>query len=87
MADLRSIIAETEYEVIKIKCKPVPFMVRFELPDEVKDSMALTQVKAVSGTFTLRFYSPPDIGHTIEFRGHLWIWRQQTRFCPQPCGL
>jgi hypothetical protein len=81
MADLRSIIAETEYEVIKIKCKPIPFPVRFVLPDEVKESMALTQVKAIDGIRTLRFYSPPDIGHTIEFRGHLWLVKSIYHEC------
>lgn len=65
-------LAETEYQTLKIKCVPIPFPVRFVLPHEIKDSMALTQVKAISGTFTLRFYTPPTMGDLIEFRGHVW---------------
>lgn len=92
MADLRSIIAETEYEVIKIKCKPTPFPVRFVLPDEVKESMPLAVAKSIDGIRTLRFYSPPGIGHTIEFRSHLWLVKSiyhecQIKGSPKPDRL
>ena len=73
MSKFREMLAETEYQTLRIKCVPIPFPVRFVLPDEVKDSMALSQVKAIDGIRTLRFYSAPGIGHTIEFRSHLWL--------------
>lgn len=73
MSKLRKMLADVEYETVQIWCKPIPFPVRFVLPDEVKESMPLTLFRSIDGIRTLRFYSPPDIGHTIEFRGHLWI--------------
>ncbi len=72
MSKFRKMLADVEYETVQIWCKPVPFPVKFKLPDGVKETMPLAQVKAIEGIRTLRFYSPPDIRHTIEFRGHLW---------------
>ncbi len=72
MSKFRKMLADVEYETVQIWCKPIPFPVRFTLPDDLKESMPLTMVRAIDGIRTLRFYSPPDIGHTIEFRSHLW---------------
>ena len=85
-------LADTEYETIKIKCVPIPFPVRFVLPDGAKDSMPLAVAKSIDGIRTLRFYSPPDIGHTIEFRGHLWqvtgiYYECQIKGSPRPDRL
>ena len=73
MADLRSIIAETEYEVIKIKCNPKPHSVVFTVPDNVKETLPIATVRSIEGHRILRFYLEPAIGHSIEFKGHMWV--------------
>ena len=92
MSKFRKMLADVEYETVQIWCKPIPFPVRFVLPDEAKDSMPLAVAKSIDGIRTLRFYSPPDIGHSIEFRGHLWLVKSiyhecQLKGSPKPDRL
>lgn len=72
MSKLREMLSDVEYETVTIYCKPIPFPVRFQLPDEVKETMPRTEVKAIEGNRILRFYMPPSKDDVIQFRGHLW---------------
>jgi hypothetical protein len=72
MSKLREMLADVEYETVKIWCKPIPFPVRLILPDEAKEAIPLALVKSIEGIRILRFYTPPSVGDTIEFRGHLF---------------
>jgi hypothetical protein len=46
--------------------------VRFELPENLKETMPARQVMAIEGQLICRFYCPPMHGDIIEHRGHLW---------------
>jgi hypothetical protein len=81
MSNLREMLADFEYETVTILCKPIPFPVRFELPDEVKEIMSRTDVKAIDGNRILRFYTPPVIDDVIQFRGHLWQVKGRFHEC------
>ena len=72
MSKLREMLSDVQYETVTIWCKPIPFPVRFELPDEVKETMPRTEVKAIEGNRILRFYTPPVKDDVIFFRCHLW---------------
>ena len=72
MSKLRKMLADVEYETVQIWCKPIPFPVFFRLPDDTKEKMPRTEVKAIEGNRILRFYSPPMMGDVIEFRSHVW---------------
>ena len=92
MSKFREMLAETEYQTLRIKCVPIPFPVRFVLPDEVKETLPIAVAKSIDGTRTLRFYCAPDIGHSIEFRGHLWLVKSiyhecQLKGSPKPDRL
>ena len=65
-------LSDVEYQTVKIMCTPIPFPVRFELPDEVKETMPRTEVKAIEGNRILRFYCPPVENDVIQFRSHLF---------------
>jgi hypothetical protein len=81
MSKLREMLADVETQTVTIWCKPIPFPVRFELPDEVKETMPRTEVKAIDGNRILRFYTPPVIDDVIEFRGHLWQVKGRFHEC------
>jgi len=72
MSKFRQMLLNAPSEIISVRCQPIPFPVRLDLPDEVKETMSITKQKSICGIRVLRFYSPPNIGHTIEFKGHLW---------------
>jgi len=52
--------------------KPIPFPVRLKLPEDAKETMPHALVKSIEGIRILRFYTPPSVADTIEFRGHLF---------------
>ena len=72
MSKLREMLSDVEYEVVNIKCKPIPFQVLLELPDEMKESMPRVEVKAIEGYKLFRFYCTPSQNDTIRYRGHVW---------------
>ena len=72
MTKFKQMLLGDPSETIYVKCKPIPFPVRLDLPEELKETMSLTKQKSICGIRVLRFYSPPNIGHTIGFKGHLW---------------
>jgi hypothetical protein len=72
MSKLREMLSDVEYETVKIWCKPIPFPVRFVLPEEVKETMPLALVKSIEGIRILRFYTPPAKGDSLEFRRNLF---------------
>ncbi len=81
MSKLREMLNPVEYQTVKIMCTPIPFPVLFELPDEVKERLSRTEVKAIEGNRILRFYTAPIGGDTIEFKGHLWEVRARHHEC------
>ena len=72
MSKFKQMLLNDATDTVYVKCIPTPFPVQLDLPTEVKEGMSLTKQKSICGIRVLRFYSPPNIGHTIEFKGHLW---------------
>jgi hypothetical protein len=72
MSKLREMLSDVEYETVKIWCKPIPFPVRLILPEDTKETMPHALVKSIEGIRILRFYTPPSVADTIEFRGHIF---------------
>jgi hypothetical protein len=92
MSKLREMLSDVEYETVKIWCKPIPFPVRLILPDEAKETMPLALVKSIEGIRILRFYTPPSVGDTLEFRSCLFQviglhHECQVKGSPQPDRL
>ena len=72
MANLRDIASDSRYEIINIKATLIPFPVRFEFPDEMRETTPRAVLKSIEGVRVLRFYTPPVSPDIIEFRGYLW---------------
>ena len=72
MSKLRNMLSPDATETVYVRCIPIPFPVQLDLPEEVRDKLPLGTVKQISGQRVLRFYCPPTVGHTIEFKGHVW---------------
>jgi hypothetical protein len=72
MSKLREMLSDIEYEVVSIRCKPIPFQVLLGLPEDVKEVMPRVQVKAIEGYKLFRFYCPPNPQDIIRYNGHVW---------------
>ena len=72
MDNLRELSADPRYETIRIKAVLTPFPVRFEFPDEMRETTPRAVLKSIEGVRVLRFYTPPVNPDIIEFRGYLW---------------
>ena len=72
MDNLRELSADPRYETIRIKAVLTPFPVRFEFPDEMRETTPRAVLKSIEGVRVLRFYTPPVSPDIIEFRGYLW---------------
>ena len=71
MDNLRELSADPRYETIRVKAVLTPFPVRFEFPDEMRETTPKA-ILAIEGVRVLRFYTPPVSPDIIEFRGYLW---------------
>lgn len=92
MTPLRELTAPDTYERVVIQCRPIPFPICFYLPEEVRETMPLSKVKAIEGQFILRFYSVPNPGDTVAWKGHKWkveriAHRCQVKGSPKPDRL
>ena len=72
MDNLRELSADSRYETIRVKAVLTPFPVRFEFPDEMRETTPRAVLKSIEGVRVLRFYTPPCSPDIIEFRGYLW---------------
>ena len=72
MDNLRELSADSRYETIRVKAVLTPFPVRFEFPDEMRETTPRAVLKSIEGVRVLRFYTPPVSPDIIEFRGYLW---------------
>ena len=72
MDNLRELSANPRYETIRIKAVLTPFPVRFEFPEEMRETTPRAVLKSIEGVRVLRFYTPPVSPDIIEFRGYLW---------------
>ena len=72
MDNLRELSADPRYETIRVKAVLTPLPVRFEFPDEMRETTPKAVLKAIEGIRVLRFYTPPVSPDIIEFRGYLW---------------
>ena len=72
MDNLRELATDLRYETIRIKAVLTPFPVRFEFPEELRETTPRAVLKSIEGVRVLRFYTPPGSGDIIEFRGYLW---------------
>ena len=72
MDNLRELATDSRYETIRIKAILTPFPVRFEFPDEMRETTPRAVLKSIEGVRVLRFYTPPVSPDIIEFRGYLW---------------
>ena len=72
MANLRELASDSRYETVNIKATLIPFPVRFDFPDELRDVTSRTVIKSVHGVRVLCFYTPPVPNDVIEFRGYLF---------------
>ena len=72
MDNLRELSADPRYETIRIKAVLTPFPVRFEFPDEMRETTPRAVLKSIEGVRVLRFYTPPVSPDIIEFRRYLW---------------
>ena len=72
MSTPREMLAETPYEVVKVKAVLTPLLVRLQIPIEVKEITPLGRVKAIDGVRLIRFYCLPSAGDIIEFKDSQW---------------
>ena len=72
MDNLRELSADPRYETIRIKAVLTPFPVRFEFPEELRETTPRAVLKSIEGVRVLRFYTPAVSPDIIEFRGYLW---------------
>ena len=72
MSELRELTTDPQYETVRIKAILTPLLVRFEFPDEARDTTPRSVLKAIEGDRILRFYTVPVSPDVIEFRGFLW---------------
>ena len=72
MDTLRELASDSRYETVRIKAVLTPFPVRFEFPDEMRETTPRAVLKSIEGVRVLRFYTPPVSPDIIEFRGFLW---------------
>ena len=72
MNNLREIAENPGYKTTTVKAVLTPFPVRFDFPDDLRETTPRATVKAIEGVRVLRFYTPPVPLDIIEFRGHLW---------------
>jgi hypothetical protein len=70
---LREITAYDEnLEQITIRTTAIFIPVEFKLPDRVRETMGLLELKTIEGNKVLRFYCPPGPGDSIIWKGHEW---------------
>ena len=72
MNNLRELAEDSRYETVRIKAILTPFPVRFEFPDELRETTPRAILKAIEGVRVLRFFTPPVSPDTIEFKGFLF---------------
>ena len=72
MDNLRELATDPRYETIRIKAILTPFPVRFDFPDEMRETTPRAVLKSIEGVRVLRFFTPPVSPDIIEFRGYLW---------------
>jgi hypothetical protein len=72
MVTPREIFTGPQYETIRFKAILIPYLVRFALPDGIKETMPLTRSRELDGDRILRFYATPSKGDIISFRGILF---------------
>ncbi len=73
MNNLREVSSDNQWEIVKIKAVLTPFPVRFEFPDETRETIPKSIIKSIEGVRVLRFYCCPVSGDLVQFRGHLFI--------------
>lgn len=74
-------LSPVEYEVVNIVCKPIPFPVKLDMPDDVRDTLPRASVKQIEGIRLLRFYACPVSGDIVEFKNHLWVVQCLSHTC------
>ena len=72
MDNLTALSEEPRYKRTLIKAILIEFPVRFDFPDELRETTPRAILKAIEGVRVLRFYTPPVSPDVIEFRGYLW---------------
>jgi hypothetical protein len=72
MDNLRELATDPRYEIVRIKAVLIPFSVRFDFPDELRETTPRAVLKSIEGVRVLRFYTPPCSPDIIEFRGYLF---------------
>ncbi len=48
------------------------YLVDFDLPEEVKESMSSVDVANINGVFCMSYYDAPQIGDRLIHKGHQW---------------
>lgn len=56
----------------EIERKPVFWIVDFDLPEDLRERMSLSEIRPVCGEFLMGFYADPLPGDVIEYLGHKW---------------
>ena len=72
MVTPREMLSEPTCELVKIKAVLIPIAVRFEMPEEVKETIPLGRIRAIDGVRILRFYCIPSAGDILEFKHSQW---------------
>lgn len=58
---------------IKVSAKVHFIPVEFNLPEDVRETLSIVQLRQTEGNKVLRFFTPPQNGDLIEWRGHDWL--------------
>ena len=72
MVTPREMLSEPTCELVKVKAVLIPIAVRFEIPEEVKETTPLGRIRAIDGVRILRFYCIPSADDIIEFKDSQW---------------
>ena len=66
---LLGICQESEVSVNKTDSK---WMVDFTLPDNLRDTMSMNELRRYEGVFLMTFYDAPMVGDLFEYKGFQW---------------
>lgn len=70
---IRDLVAfDEDDELIIVKSQTIFVPVHFKLPDDVKETIPLMQLKYIVGNKVCRFYNLPQRGDWIDWKGHRW---------------
>lgn len=68
---------DTEVYVTKADSK---WMIDFTMPESVRESTSINELRKLEGVFLMAFYEPPTVGDLFEYKGYEWRVTQRYHY-------